>query len=66
MTPSPFKGFALSYLVCALIFAVSSSLAKLYLAKDSKPSMSIILLSGAVGAIAVYLAIKIFPSILKL
>ncbi len=66
MTPGPFKGFALGYLVCALIFAVSSALAKLYLAKDGKPSMAVIFASGAVGAIAVYLAIKIFPGILNL
>lgn len=66
MTPSPFKGFALGYLVCAIIFAISSALARLYLSKDNKASMPIVLLSGAIGAIVVYLAIKIFPGILNL
>lgn len=66
MTPNPFKGFALSYLVCALIFAISSSLVSMFLSKGGKPGLSTALVSGAAGAIVVYLAIKIFPGILTL
>ncbi len=66
MGSGPFKGFALSYLICALIFAITSAVVKILLTKDGKPSLSIIIVSGIAGAAAVFLALKLFPGIMSL